>query len=104
MYLEDIKLAINGLGYVGLPLAIELGRKRPVVGFDINQHHIDELKTGNDFTLEASRKELGAAKYLSCAFSLDELNGYNCYIVTIPTPSMCIGAHISSFSLKLVRA
>ena len=51
-----MKLAIIGLGYVGLPLAVEFGKKRQVVGFDINQKRIDELKSGNDFTLEATAK------------------------------------------------
>ena len=65
MKLEKIKLAIIGLGYVGLPLAVEFGRKRSVVGFDINQRRIDELKTGNDFTLETTQEELAAAKHLA---------------------------------------
>ena len=61
MRLEDIKLAIVGLGYVGLPLAVEFGRTRSVVGFDISQRRIDELKTGNDVTLETTQEELAAA-------------------------------------------
>jgi UDP-N-acetyl-D-galactosamine dehydrogenase len=84
--LEDIKLSIVGLGYVGLPLAVEFGRKRPVVGFDINQRRIYELKAGNDFTLETTQEELAAAKYLSYTTNLDDLHGCNCYIVTVPTP------------------
>ncbi len=86
MNLEDIKLSIVGLGYVGLPLAVEFGRKRPVVGFDINQRRIYELKAGNDFTLETTQEELAAAKYLSYTTNLDDLHGCNCYIVTVPTP------------------
>lgn len=50
MNLQDIKLTIIGLGYVGLPLAVEFGKQRPVVGFDINQKRIDQLKAGHDFT------------------------------------------------------
>jgi UDP-N-acetyl-D-galactosamine dehydrogenase len=84
--LEDIKLSIVGLGYVGLPLAVEFGRKRPVVGFDINQRRIDELKEGRDFTLETTQEELAAAKYLSYSTKLDDLHGCNCFIVTVPTP------------------
>jgi UDP-N-acetyl-D-galactosamine dehydrogenase len=84
--LEDIKLSIVGLGYVGLPLAVEFGRKRTVVGFDINQRRIDELKAGNDFTLETTQEELAAAKYLSYTTNLDDLRSCNCYIVTVPTP------------------
>ena len=83
---QDIKLAIIGLGYVGLPLAVEFGRKRPVVGFDINQLRIDELKAGNDFTLETTQEELTAAKHLSYTTNLDDLHGCNCFIVTVPTP------------------
>lgn len=86
MQFQDIRLAVVGLGYVGLPLAVEFGRKRPVVGFDINQRRIDELKDGNDFTLETTREELAAAKYLTYTTHLDDLRECNCYIVTVPTP------------------
>ena len=82
----DISLAIIGLGYVGLPLAVEFGRKRPVVGFDINQRRIDELKAGNDFTLETTAEELAAAKHLTYTTNFDDLRACNCYIVTVPTP------------------
>ncbi len=84
--LEDIKLSIVGLGYVGLPLAVEFGRIRPVVGFDINQRRIDELKAGKDFTLETTQDELAAAKHLNYTTNLDDLRVCNCYIVTVPTP------------------
>ena len=86
MQLQDIKLAIVGLGYVGLPLAVEFGQKRPVVGFDINQRRIDELKAGSDFTLETTQEELAAAKHLGYTTNLDDLRASNCYIVTVPTP------------------
>ena len=86
MNLSDIRLSIIGLGYVGLPLAVEFGRKRPVVGFDINQRRINELKAGNDFTLETTQEELTAAKHLVFKTSIDDLRGCNCYIVTVPTP------------------
>jgi UDP-N-acetyl-D-galactosamine dehydrogenase len=86
MRLEDIKLAIIGLGYVGLPLAVEFGRYRSVVGFDINQRRIDELKAGNDLTLETTKEELTAAKNLTFTTRPDDLRGCNCYIVTVPTP------------------
>jgi UDP-N-acetyl-D-galactosamine dehydrogenase len=84
--LQDIKLAIIGLGYVGLPLAVEFGRKRIVVGFDINQRRIDELRAGNDFTLETTQEELAAAKGLRFTTNFDDLLSCNCYIVTVPTP------------------
>jgi UDP-N-acetyl-D-galactosamine dehydrogenase len=84
--LVDIKLSIVGLGYVGLPLAVEFGRKRPVVGFDINQRRIDELKADHDSTLETTQEELAAAKYLTYTTSIEGLRACNCYIVTVPTP------------------
>jgi UDP-N-acetyl-D-galactosamine dehydrogenase len=84
--LEDIKLSIIGLGYVGLPLAVEFGQMRSVVGFDISQRRVNELKSGNDFTLETTQEELVAAKGLSFTTNLDDLRGCNCYIITVPTP------------------
>jgi len=86
MQVQDIKLAIIGLGYVGLPLAVEFGRKRSVVGFDINQKRIDELKSGSDATLETSQDELKAAVHLAYTMAIEDLRGCNCYIVTVPTP------------------
>lgn len=86
MNLEDIKLAIIGLGYVGLPLAVEFGRKRSVVGFDINERRIKELRNGNDFTLETTQDELAAAEQLKYTTQTDDLRSCNCYIVTVPTP------------------
>ncbi|MBU1962812.1 MAG: Vi polysaccharide biosynthesis UDP-N-acetylglucosamine C-6 dehydrogenase TviB [Gammaproteobacteria bacterium] len=86
MELSEIKLAIIGLGYVGLPLAVEFGKQRPVVGFDINQRRINELKSGHDFTLETTQEELAAAKHLSFTTNLDDLRACNGYIVTVPTP------------------
>lgn len=86
MELSQIKLSIIGLGYVGLPLAVEFSRTRAVVGFDINRHRIDELKSGNDCTLETTAEELSAAKQLSLTTHIDDLRSCNCYIVTVPTP------------------
>lgn len=83
---SEIKLAIIGLGYVGLPLAVEFGKLRSVVGFDINQKRIGELAAGHDFTLETEPAELQAAKHLSFSTQLDDLRACNCYIVTVPTP------------------
>ncbi len=82
----DLKLAIIGLGYVGLPLAIEFGKQRSVVGFDINQERIDELKSGQDHTLEVSPEELAAARHLSFTTHIEDLCECNCFIVTVPTP------------------
>ena len=81
-----LRLAVIGLGYVGLPLAIEFGKKRRVVGFDINQVRVDELKSGQDHTLEASPAELSEAIHLSFTTNLEDLRRCNCFIVTVPTP------------------
>lgn len=86
MSLPDMKLAIVGLGYVGLPLAVEFGRYRPVVGFDINRQRIDELTSGKDLTLETSAAELAAATHLSYTTELNDLRDCHCYIITVPTP------------------
>lgn len=86
MRLQDIKLAIIGLGYVGLPLAVNFGMKRSVLGFDINGLRIEELRSGKDGTLETTPEELAAAKYLNYTTSIEDLRACNCYIVTVPTP------------------
>lgn len=84
--LEDTKLAIIGLGYVGLPLAVEFGKHYDTVGFDIHQGRIDELHAGRDSTLEVSREELGEASNLRFSSQLADLADRNVYIVTVPTP------------------
>ena len=86
MHHHDLKLGIIGLGYVGLPLAVEFGRKRKVIGFDIKQERIDELKSGHDSTNEVTPEELGAAGHLTFSTQIQDLNICNCYIVTVPTP------------------
>lgn len=80
------KIAVVGLGYVGLPLAAAFGEKREVVGFDINTKRIAELKDGVDFTREVSSEELATARYLSFTDSLDGIADCHIYIVTVPTP------------------
>ncbi|MBY5937626.1 Vi polysaccharide biosynthesis UDP-N-acetylglucosamine C-6 dehydrogenase TviB [Marinobacter nauticus] len=80
------KIAVVGLGYVGLPLAAAFGEKREVVGFDINTKRIAELKDGVDFTREVSSEELATSRYLSFTDSLDGIAGCQIYIVTVPTP------------------
>jgi len=84
--LTNVKLAVIGLGYVGLPLAVEFGKIRSVLGFDINLKRIDQLKGGHDFTLETEPEELKAAKHLSFSSSPADLIACNCFIVTVPTP------------------
>jgi UDP-N-acetyl-D-glucosamine/UDP-N-acetyl-D-galactosamine dehydrogenase len=80
------KIALIGLGYVGLPLAVELGKKRTVVGFDINQTRINDLKNGNDLTLEITSEELKEATHLSYTINLDDVKNCEIFIVTVPTP------------------
>jgi UDP-N-acetyl-D-galactosamine dehydrogenase len=84
--LNDAKLAVIGLGYVGLPLAAEFGKIRPVMGFDINVERIAELKAGKDRTLEMSTEELAEAKHLDFASDPEGIKSSNIYIVTVPTP------------------
>lgn len=86
LQLSDLKIAVIGLGYVGLPLAVEFGKKVPVVGFDIHQKRIDELKSGQDHTLEVSPAELAQSKHLQYSADLEDLKGCNFFIVTVPTP------------------
>ena len=83
---HDLKLGIIGLGYVGLPLAVEFARKRSVIGFDINQKRIDELKSGHDSTKEVAAEEFVAARHLSFSTQVQDLDACNCFIVTVPTP------------------
>ncbi|MFA0313065.1 Vi polysaccharide biosynthesis protein VipA/TviB [Vibrio splendidus] len=83
---ENTKVAIIGLGYVGLPLAVEFGKKMPTLGFDINQSRVNELKNGSDSTLECSEEELKEAEFLTYTADLNELKEANVYIVTVPTP------------------
>ncbi len=84
--IQDVKLAVVGLGYVGLPLAVEFGKKRSVIGFDINVRRIDALKAGHDHTLEVSDEELAEARHLSFSSDRSELGRANVFIVTVPTP------------------
>jgi UDP-N-acetyl-D-galactosamine dehydrogenase len=86
MNLENVKIAVIGQGYVGLPLAIEFGKKYPTLGFDINQARIDELKTGLDHTNEATPEQLSSAKQLTFSANIKDIKGCNIYIVTVPTP------------------
>ena len=86
MKLAELKIAIIGLGYVGLPLAVEFGKKSSVIGFDINHSRIDELKRGEDHTLEVSSDDLKKADQLNFSANLHDLKEANFFIVTVPTP------------------
>jgi len=86
MQLETAKIAIIGLGYVGLPLAVEFGKQRPVLGFDINAARIAELQSGQDHTLEVNPAELQSASQLSFSSNPEDLKACQVFIVTVPTP------------------
>jgi UDP-N-acetyl-D-galactosamine dehydrogenase len=86
MNLENRIIAVIGLGYVGLPLAVEFGKKRPVIGFDIKADRIAELQAGHDHTLEVSEEELASAANLIFTSDVDVLRNASIFIVTVPTP------------------
>lgn len=83
---REVKIAVIGLGYVGLPLAVEFGKKYKVVGFDIKKERIKELLDGSDSTLEVSASELKSSTYLTFSSSEEDIGSANVYIVTVPTP------------------
>ena len=84
--LQELRLAIIGLGYVGLPLAIEFGKKRDVIGFDVNIERINQLEKFYDSTLEVSEKDIQNANKLKFTHQVDQISNCNCFIVTVPTP------------------
>ncbi len=98
---DHTTIAVIGLGYVGLPLAVEFGKHRPVIGFDIKESRIEQLRRGIDNTLETSPDELEEARHLSFTSSPDELKAATIYIVTVPTP---IDAHKRPDLTPLVKA
>ncbi|MDE2315957.1 MAG: nucleotide sugar dehydrogenase [Xanthomonadaceae bacterium] len=99
--IEQARLAVVGLGYVGLPLALEFGKQFDTLGFDIDAARVAQLRAGTDRTGEASPAELAAASHLRYATDLDALRGCNVYIVTVPTP---VDAHKRPDFTPLVRA
>ena len=94
-------LAIIGLGYVGLPLAVEFGKHRPVVGFDINPGRIAELRAGRDSTREVTAEDLDQARHLSYTSDPEQLRACRIYIVTVPTP---VDAHKRPDLTPLLKA
>lgn len=84
--INELKIAVIGLGYVGLPLAVEFGKQHSIIGFDINQTRIDALSRGTDHTLEVSSEELNSAKHLQFSANIGDLADCNFFIVTVPTP------------------
>lgn len=86
MNTEKARIAVIGQGYVGLPLAIEFGKKYPTIGYDVNQARISALKMGIDHTNEASLDQLKMAKQLTFSANINDIKDHNVYIVTVPTP------------------
>ena len=84
--IKELRIGVIGLGYVGLPLAVEFGRKYQTIGFDINEQRIAELSSGNDRTLEVDAEELASADHLSFTSRIEDLKECNFFIVTVPTP------------------
>ncbi|NVK73386.1 MAG: Vi polysaccharide biosynthesis UDP-N-acetylglucosamine C-6 dehydrogenase TviB [Oceanospirillaceae bacterium] len=97
----DCNIAIIGLGYVGLPLAVEFGKQYATLGFDINEARLAELQRGHDSTLEVDNQELAGATYLAYSGSLDDLKACNVFIVTVPTP---INEHKQPDLMPLMKA
>ena len=84
--IENLNLAIIGLGYVGLPLALEFAKKKSIIGFDINKKRIRELNSGIDKNLEFNKNELQSYKWLKFSNNVEDIKASNCYIITVPTP------------------
>ena len=84
--IENIRIGVIGLGYVGLPLAVEFGRKYPTVGFDVKESRVAELESGSDSTLEVADEELASADQICFTADAEDLAGCNFYVVTVPTP------------------
>ena len=84
--MTEKSIAVIGLGYVGLPLSVEFGKKRNVIGFDTNKNRLIDLKNGFDSTLEITSQELNEASFLSYTSKLDKLKACEIYIITVPTP------------------
>ena len=83
---RNLKIAVIGLGYVGLPLAVEFGRRYRTTGFDVKAARVEELKRGHDATLEVVAEDLASAKQLSFTTRTDDLADCRVFIVTVPTP------------------
>ncbi|PSL12939.1 UDP-N-acetyl-D-galactosamine dehydrogenase [Marinobacterium halophilum] len=99
--MQNTHIAIIGLGYVGLPLAVEFGKQYPTLGFDINTARLAELQQGHDSTLEVDDYELTEARHLTYSSSLDDLKACNVFIVTVPTP---INEHKQPDLTPLIKA
>ena len=97
----DGKIAVIGLGYVGLPLAVEFGKKRDVIGFDIKADRVEELNAHKDSTLEITEDDFKAAKHLAFTCNIDDIKDAQIYIVTVPSP---IDVHKQPDLTPLIKA
>ena len=84
--IDDLVVGVIGLGYVGLPLAVEFSKQRVVRAFDIDRLRVQEIRSGFDRTMEVTSSELKAACNLKLSHNISDLKNCNCYIVTVPTP------------------
>ena len=84
--LKGVKIAVLGLGYVGLPLAVEFGKKYPTIGYDINSKRVNDLKNGNDWRKDLGTENINSSRFLKITDNPEDLESYNVYIVTVPTP------------------
>ncbi len=100
---SNIQIGVIGLGYVGLPLAVEFGKIIPTIGFDINDERLEEIRNGVDKTLEVNQTELDNANKLQLSNDINDLNGCNVYIITVPTPVNSNKAPDLSFIKKATR-
>ncbi|MBE1281946.1 MAG: nucleotide sugar dehydrogenase [Rhodobacteraceae bacterium] len=98
---QDKTIAVIGLGYVGLPLAVEFAKSRPVIGFDINTARVDEIRSGKDITMEVPDTELAAAEHLLLSSTPEDLAAAQIFIVTVPTP---VDAHKRPDLTPLLKA
>lgn len=96
--MKNLKIAIIGLGYVGLPFAVEFGKRVPVIGFDIDKRRFKELKRGQDYTIEVSPEELQQATQLSYSANLDNLKRFILYYESFVTSCSFKYISINSFS------
>lgn len=101
MELKDVKIAVIGLGYVGLPLAVEFGKKYHVTAFDINKTRIDQLSLGEDQTLELTKEQISSSTHISFSSDSEDLRTANFFIVTVPTP---VDSHNRPDLTPLIRA
>ena len=104
MNIKEVRLAVIGLGYVGLPLAVEFAKKRKVIGYDISSSRIEELKSGFDKTLEVNNGNFKIKKNLDLVKKIENIQNCNCFIITVPTPINKKNKPDLSYLLKATKA